>query len=60
MYHGTESISYFGQKIWDILADDYKTIKNLDTFNIKIKKWKPESCPNRSCKVYIGGVGFLL
>ena len=41
VYHGTESISYLGSKIWDILPDDYKTIQNLDTFKIKIKKWKP-------------------
>ena len=41
VYHGTESISYLGSKIWDILPDDHKTIQNLDTFKIKIKKWKP-------------------
>ena len=38
VYHGTESISYFGPKIWDILPDDYKTIGNLDTFKLKLKK----------------------
>ena len=59
VYHGTESISYLGPKIWDILPDDYKTIQNLDTFKIKIKKWKPENCPCRLCKVYIDRVGFL-
>ena len=57
--HGTESISYLGPKIWDILPDDYKTIQNLDAFKIKIKKWKPENCPCRLCKVYIDRVGFL-
>ena len=39
LYHGKESISYIGRpKIQDILPDDYKTIGNLDTFEIKIKK----------------------
>ena len=47
VYHRTESISYLGPKIWDILPDDYKTIQNLDTFKVKIKKWKPENCPCR-------------
>ena len=59
VYHGTESISYLGSKIWDILPDECKTIQNLDTFKIKIKKWKPENCPCRLCKVYIDRVGFL-
>ena len=51
VYHRTESISYLGPKIWDILPDDYKTIQNLDTFKIKIKKWKPENCPCRLCNL---------
>ena len=57
LYHGTESISYLGPKIWDILPDVYKTIQNLNT--LKIKKWKPENCPCRLCKVYIDRVCFL-
>ena len=60
VYDGTESISYLGPKIWDVLPDDYETIQNSDTFKIKIKKWKPENCPCRLCKVYIDRVGFLL
>ena len=59
VYHGTESISHLGPKIWDILPDDYKTIQNLDTFKIKIIKWKPENCSFRLCKVYIDRVDFL-
>ena len=57
--HGTESISHFGPKICDILPDGYKTIENLDTFEIKIKKWKPEYCPCRLCKGYIDRDGSL-
>ena len=56
----TESISYLGPKIWDILPDDYKTIQNLDTFKIKIKKWKLENCPCRLCNIHIDRVVFLL
>ena len=59
VYHGTENISYLDPKIWHILTDDYKTIQNLDAFKIKIKKWKPENCPGRLCKVYIDRVDFL-
>ena len=61
VYHEAENISYLGPKVWDILLDDYyKTMQNLDTFKIKIKKWIPENCPCRLCKVYIDRVGFLL
>ena len=59
VYHGSESISYLGPKIWHMQPDDYKTKQNLDTFKIRIKKWKPENCPCRLCKVYIDRVGFL-
>ena len=59
VYHGSESISYLGPKMWDILPDDYKTIQNLDTFKIKIKKRKPENCPCSLCIIYIDR-GFLL
>ena len=41
VYNGTENLSYLGSKIGDILPDDNKSIQNLDTFKIKIKKWKP-------------------
>ena len=60
VYQRTESISYLGPKIWDIQPDDHKTIQNLDTFKIKIKKWEPENCPCRLYEVYIDRVGFLL
>ena len=59
VYQRTESISYLGPKIWDIQPDDHKTIQNLDTFKIKIKKWEPENCPCRLYEVYIDRVGFL-
>ena len=29
VYHGTESISYLGPKIWDILPEKLKNIDNL-------------------------------
>ena len=47
VYHGTESISCLGPRIWDILPDEHETIQSLDTFKIKIKNWKPENCSGR-------------
>ena len=59
VYHGTESISYLGPKIWDILPEKLKNIDNLEHFKKEIKTWKPDNCPCRLCKVYIESVGFL-
>ena len=59
VYHGTESISYLGPKIWDILPEKPKNIDNLEHFKKEIKTWKPDNCPCGLCKVYIESVGFL-
>ena len=59
VYHGIESISYLGPKIWDILPEKLKNIDNLEHFKKEIKTWKPDNCPCRLCKVYIERVGFL-
>ena len=55
---GSESVSFLGPRIWDMLLDNYKNIDNLNTFKNRIKKWKPENCPCRFCKVYINNIGF--
>ena len=59
MYHGTESISYLGSKIWDIPPEKLKNIDNLEHFKKEIKTWTSDNCPCRLCKVYIESVGFL-
>ena len=58
-YHGTESISCLGPKLWDILPEKLKNVDNLEYFEKEIKTWKPDNCPSRLCKVYIESVGFL-
>ena len=59
VYHGTESISYLGPKIWDIVPAEMKNAISLNSFKAQIKKWLPFNCPCRLCKPYINGVGFL-
>ena len=56
---GTETISFLGPKIWSILPNEIKESKSLIEFKSKIKKWKPNECPCRLCKIYLGGVGFI-
>ena len=51
VYHGSESISFLGPKIWNILPDRLKNVNSIEAFKIQIKKkWKHENCPCRLCK----------
>ena len=59
VYKGTESLSFLGPKIWDILPDTYKDLPDLNSFKVALKKWRPVNCPCRICKVYIANVGFV-
>jgi hypothetical protein len=56
---GTESISFLGPKIWEMVPVYIKNKATINAFKIAIKKWKPENCPCRNCKTYVSGVGFL-
>ena len=58
VYHGSESISYLGPKIWEIVPAKIKETNSLNSFKIEIRKWVPQSCSCRLCKQYISGVGF--
>ena len=59
VYHGSESISYLGPKIWEIVPAKIKETNSLNRIKIEIRKWVPQSCPYRLCKQYISGIGFF-
>ena len=59
VHKGTESLSFFGPKIWDVLPDTYKDVPDLNSFKVALRKWRPVNCPCRICKVYIANVGFV-
>ena len=59
VYKGTESLSFLGPKIWDILPDTYKDMPDLSSFKLALKRWRPVNCPCRICKVYIADIGFV-
>ena len=59
VYNGTESASFLGPKIWDLLPNEFKEMENLESFKRAIKKWKPEKCPCRICRRYLPNVGFI-
>ena len=59
VYNGTESVSYLGPKIWDIVPEEYKALNSLNGFKESKKNWVPLYCPWRLCKTCVPGVGFL-
>ena len=57
--NGTESISFIGPKIWDMIPSSIKEKESINEFKTAIKTWQPDICPCRLCKNYIAGVGFV-
>ena len=54
VYHGTESLSNLGPRIWNLVPDKLKQLTfDIHAFKKEIKKWKPKNCPCRLCKTYI-------
>ena len=59
VYHGTESLSFLGPKIWELVPEDTKQSESLKIFKNKIKKWVPSRCPCRLCRIYLQNISFL-
>ena len=59
VFHGSESISYLGPKIWDIVPLELKELTSLNAFKKRIKNWQPKKCPCRLCKQYVLNLGFI-
>ena len=59
VYNGTETLSYLGPKIWELIPCDIKELPSLSSFKSKIKDWTTDECPCRLCKVFLKNIGFL-
>ena len=59
VHHGTESLSFLGPKIWELVPEDTKQSESLKIFKNNIKKWVPSRCPCRLCHIYLQNIGFL-
>ena len=57
--YGTETLSYLGLKIWNFVPSDTRDCLTGPIFRQKIKKWKPDGCPCRLCKVLIPNFEFI-
>ena len=53
VFHGSESILYFGPKIWDIVPLELKELTSVVAFKRGIKERKSENYPRRLCKKYV-------
>ena len=61
LYHGSETISYLGPKIWNLVS---KNTKDSISFSLSIVSvWKQRlyfgTWPYKSCKVYLPQIGFI-
>ena len=59
VFHGSQTLSYQGPKIWNLVPEYIKSAGSLNQFKNKIKLWKPEGCMCRICKTYIPDLGFI-
>jgi len=56
--YGTETLAHLGPKIWSIVPNHLKQF-SLSKFIKGIRRWKPDKCPCRLCKMYIRDLGFV-
>ena len=49
--HGIEKPSYLGSKLWNLVPNEYQTIKSFADFKAETKTSFPEDCPSRLCKI---------
>ena len=52
VYFGTESLSYLGPKLWDLLPQDLKTFTSLTQFKSQVKKWGSAKLPLPNLQKY--------
>ena len=55
----TETISYRGPQIWNLIPERLRTLETLNKFKKEMKSWKCDACLCRMCKMYIQRVGFI-
>ena len=59
VFHGSESISCLGSKIWGIVPSELKELTSVSAFKKSIEDYRPKNCPCRLCKKYALTVGFI-
>ena len=57
--YGFETITYISPSLWAKIPSEHKLAASLEEFKEKIKKWKCDTCPGRSCKTFQPNLGFI-
>ena len=58
VFHGSESISYLGPKIWNVVPLELKELTSFNAFKKGIKKLQPKNYPCKLCKQYVSRFHF--
>ena len=54
-----EFFKYFAAKMWDIVSEEIKNLKDLDKFKKKIRNREPKNCHCKLCWIYLRKVGYI-
>ena len=57
--YGTDTLSYLGPKIWNLVPFDIRDSVTEQISRQKIKKYEPDRYPCRLCKIYVPNLGFI-
>ena len=60
VYNGTETLTFLGPRIWEIVPDYIKKSNSFEEFKLKIKLWNPEKSSCRLCQRFLPQVGFFI
>ena len=50
--HGLDAIPYRASQLWQQVPIDIREAASIALFKNRIKTWKCEGCPCRSCKIF--------
>ena len=57
--YGIETLRFRGPVVWNLIPDDIKASKGLESFKSCIENWKPQGCNCRLCKEFIPNLGYI-
>ena len=59
VYHGSESLSNLGLRIWNLVQSTLKELDDIHSFKTHVEKGQPENCSCILCKTHIPYVGVI-
>ena len=57
--YGSESLSFLGPQIWNLVPKEIRNLQSLENFKKSIKSWTTSKCPCRLCKRFVTNLGFF-